>query len=122
VVRRLDHARRLQGWTWSELAQQARVSGGTLSKLHRGVRTWETLNAGALARLCRVLNISLDWLVGPLGDDPGGLAPPGQDAWQLTQPERESYLIQLTARAELLKRLRIAETLNQLRSINDDAF
>lgn len=105
VARRLDHARQLKGWTWTDLAVRAAVSRTTLSNLHRGRRPWEALNLGAAVRLCRALDISLDWLIGP-----SSLAPSGEEVWSLSQPERETYLMQRVA--EALQRSQHSRLLN----------
>jgi transcriptional regulator with XRE-family HTH domain len=107
VMQRLNAARRLKGWSWTELARRAGVSNSTLSDLSKGHRTWMTLRWGTGARICRALTISIDALLAPWREDLSSVNPPGSDAWPLTQPEREAYIMRLTAQAEMMRRLQI---------------
>jgi transcriptional regulator with XRE-family HTH domain len=104
VGRNLKHARLRAHLTLTELARRAQVDISTLSNVEHGRRRGENLKQGQTRRLADVLEISLDWLTGRW-IDPSIPAPPGQEVWKLTQPEREDYISQLVAQREALRGL-----------------
>jgi len=118
VGRNLERALRRAGLTLTELARRSQVPIATLSNVMHGRRKGDNLKTGQVRRLCEVLEISMDWLAGRW-HDPSSLAPPGSEAWNLPEPEREAYILRLVADAEMLKRLRITES-PDTRSIPED--
>jgi transcriptional regulator with XRE-family HTH domain len=102
VGRNLAHARHRAHLSLTELSRRAQVHISTLSNVEHGRRRGEDLKAGQLRRLADVLEVSLDWLTGRW-IDPSIPAPPGQEVWKLTQPEREAYIMKLVAQAEALR-------------------
>ena len=58
----IEQARVDQGWTLGQLAQEADVSRSYLSEVERGLKC---ISFEKMARIARVLDISLDGLVAP---------------------------------------------------------
>jgi transcriptional regulator with XRE-family HTH domain len=118
VGRNLEYARLRSHLSLTQLSRRAQVHISTLSNVENGRRRGEDLKGGQLRRLADVLEISLDWLMGRW-IDPSIPAPPGQEVWKLTQPEREDYIIRLAAQREALRGLP-PEPPPDMRSIRDE--
>jgi transcriptional regulator with XRE-family HTH domain len=102
VGRNLQYARLRSHLSLTQLSRRAQVHISTLSNVEHGARRGEDLKGGQLRRLADVLEVSLDWLLGRW-IDPSIPAPPGQEVWKLTQPEREAYIMKLVAQDEALR-------------------
>jgi transcriptional regulator with XRE-family HTH domain len=117
VGRNLQYARLRAHLSLTELSRRAQVHISTLSNVEHGRRRGEDLRGGQLRRLADVLEVSLDWLTGRW-IDPSIPAPPDQEVWKLTGPERENLIMQLVAQREALRGLP-AEPPPDARSIRD---